>query len=325
MSNIVDHNRKLGEPPRGPADGGARRVSRRSFLKSASVLAAAAGLAGAAASCEAPGNAGQPLVVPASTPIPTTQQYPEVPYAPQTAPDPDVLRFFTPHEALTVDALTSRIMPGSTDDPGAHEAGVYVYIDNYLSFNSGKDSPTYSKPPFAVVYSGDSPPEQLTQSHFDLVFVKKKEADRYGTQTILSPAAIYRVGLAKVDDYAQSLFGKMFIDLSPDQQDQIVGDLADDRARGFTEPGAKEFFTTLRTDVVNGMFADPAYGGNRDMVGWRMIGYPGAQRAYTPEDILSEHFDRPPQDFHQLMPFRPGQPANPDVILPVSGFDQQPK
>jgi gluconate 2-dehydrogenase gamma chain len=29
--------------------------------------------------------------------------------------------------------------------------------------------------------------------------------------------------------------------------------------------------------VKEGFFADPIYGGNRDMVAWRMIGYPGAR------------------------------------------------
>ena len=38
------------------------------------------------------------------------------------------------------------------------------------------------------------------------------------------------------------------------------------------------------------MFGDPMYGGNRDMVGWKLIGYPGAQRQYTPDDIKNPNF-----------------------------------
>jgi gluconate 2-dehydrogenase gamma chain len=41
-------------------------------------------------------------------------------------------RFFNIHEAETVDALVSRILPGTADDPGAHEAGVVYYIDRNL-------------------------------------------------------------------------------------------------------------------------------------------------------------------------------------------------
>ena len=35
----------------------------------------------------------------------------------------------------------------------------------------------------------------------------------------------------------------------------------------------------LLNDTNEGMFADPIYGGNRDFAGWKLIGYPGAQRA----------------------------------------------
>jgi gluconate 2-dehydrogenase gamma chain len=40
------------------------------------------------------------------------------------------------------------------------------------------------------------------------------------------------------------------------------------------------FFETLLANTIEGYFADPAYGGNRDKAGWRMIGFPGAQAAY---------------------------------------------
>jgi gluconate 2-dehydrogenase gamma chain len=28
------------------------------------------------------------------------------------------------------------------------------------------------------------------------------------------------------------------------------------------------------------MFCDPAYGGNRDLIGWRLLGYPGIHRVW---------------------------------------------
>jgi gluconate 2-dehydrogenase gamma chain len=33
------------------------------------------------------------------------------------------------------------------------------------------------------------------------------------------------------------------------------------------------------------MFCDPAYGGNRDGVGWKLIGFPGAQWGYSDEQM----------------------------------------
>jgi gluconate 2-dehydrogenase gamma chain len=41
-----------------------------------------------------------------------------------------------------------------------------------------------------------------------------------------------------------------------------------------------------------GFFADPLYGGNRDMVGWKMIGYPGARYNYL--DWVERHNERFP-------------------------------
>jgi len=43
---------------------------------------------------------------------------------------------------------------------------------------------------------------------------------------------------------------------------------------------------------MEGMFADPVYGGNRNMAGWKMIGYPGARYDYR--DWVERHNERYP-------------------------------
>jgi gluconate 2-dehydrogenase gamma chain len=48
----------------------------------------------------------------------------------------------------------------------------------------------------------------------------------------------------------------------------------------------------LLKDVQEGFFADPLYGGNRDMAGWRMIGYPGAHYDYR--DWVERHNEAVP-------------------------------
>ena len=35
------------------------------------------------------------------------------------------------------------------------------------------------------------------------------------------------------------------------------------------------FFETVRQHTIAGFLADPSYGGNRDMIGWKVAGYPG--------------------------------------------------
>ena len=54
----------------------------------------------------------------------------------------------------------------------------------------------------------------------------------------------------------------------------------------------KAFFEQTIKDVKEGFFADPIYGGNRDMVAWRMIGYPGARYNYL--DWVNRHNERFP-------------------------------
>ena len=60
-------------------------------------------------------------------------------------------------------------------------------------------------------------------------------------------------------------------------------------------PSAVAFFNTLRTHTMEGLFADPIYGGNKDFAGWRLVGFPGAQPQFTQEDMASKDaFSREP-------------------------------
>jgi gluconate 2-dehydrogenase gamma chain len=211
--------------------------------------------------------------------------------------------FFNIHEAATVDALVSRIFPGSADDPGAHEAGVVFYIDRSLSgTNLGYTKKTYTQGPFPVVSEEPVPVEAASNlGPYHYVSVSAEQISRYGFQSVLSPQEIYRRGLEFVDAYAQSQSQKDFVDLDPGQQDSILTDMEADTATGFDGPSGKAFFTWLRNDTIEGMFGDPMYGGNRDLVGWTLIGYPGAQRQYTPAELQDPNFSRPPQSLAQLM------------------------
>jgi gluconate 2-dehydrogenase gamma chain len=211
--------------------------------------------------------------------------------------------FFNLHEAATVDALVSRIMPGDADDPGAHEAGVVFAIDRALGgANLGYTLKTYTQGPFPVVAEEPVPVASASSRDiYDYVTVAGESLSRYGYQSVLSPQEMYRRGLEFVDAYAHSLFESNFVDLTPEQQDQILTDMDEGKATGFEGPSARAFFTQLRNDTIEGMFGDPMYGGNRDLAGWKLIGYPGAQRFYTPGDIMNASFNRVPQSLAQLM------------------------
>lgn len=294
------------------------QLSRRGFLKGALVAAASIPVIGAGCS-----PVEQAEMNPANAPsMPRMPLNPDVPLSPDMPPNSAILRTFTPHEAQTVEALTARILPGTPEDPGAREAGVTTYIDNMLAYQEGFIESTYREPPYAQIYSGDAPP--TTTSAYETVWVAADEIERYGYQAILSPREVYRLGVIAVDTYARSQFDAAYIDLSEDQQDSIIEDMVSgDATTGFDQFAAPSFFAVLKRHTAEGMFSDPAYGGNRDMVGWTLIGYPGAQRAYTQRDIENEaHTPRAPQSLANLHPFSPGEYAGSQVVLPVSGSQE---
>ena len=51
------------------------------------------------------------------------------------------------------------------------------------------------------------------------------------------------------------------------------------------------FFQLLRTHTIEGMFCDPIHGGNRDMIGWQLIGFPGPRMSYA--DEVEQYRGRP--------------------------------
>jgi gluconate 2-dehydrogenase gamma chain len=98
----------------------------------------------------------------------------------------------------------------------------------------------------------------------------------------------YRRGLAALDSHCRTTSGKPFVQLSAAQQDDVITALEGGKASGFTWPTAQAFFNTLRTHTMEGMFADPVYGGNKDFAGWLLVGFPGAQPLFSPADMQSK-------------------------------------
>jgi len=98
----------------------------------------------------------------------------------------------------------------------------------------------------------------------------------------------YRRGLAQLEAHCRSTYKEPFVRLSPERQDEVITSLEEGKTSGFTYPSAREFFNTLRTHTMEGMFADPLYGGNKDFAGWKLVGFPGAQAIFTPGDLQSK-------------------------------------
>jgi len=222
MNQHADHENTQETPAEEP-----RRtpISRRLFLKGSGAAAASTAAAVTAAGATSIGLA-QHAFAQDATPTAMTGMGGAVSGQGETPLDADpstAVLFFTVDEAKLVDALASRILPGTADDPGAHEAGVVFYIDRVLSGpNLGWDYKTYQQGPFGVVAETPTTVEaSSTRDLYQASFIPAENASRYGFQSPMTPPETYRRGLAAVNAYSQSKLKKNFVDLAAADQDGI--------------------------------------------------------------------------------------------------------
>lgn len=95
--------------------------------------------------------------------------------------------------------------------------------------------------------------------------------------------SLYAAGLDAVEAHVRGTAGQPFAELDAGAQDAVLGDLEQNLAEGF-QPDAASFFDMVLQHTIEGTFADPSYGGNRDFIGWEMLGYPGLRLAVGPEE-----------------------------------------
>ena len=94
----------------------------------------------------------------------------------------------------------------------------------------------------------------------------------------------YRAGLAALDAHARGTKGRTFAQLPEAEQDQLLTALEQNAVPGFALPGSAAFFNLLLAHTLQGTFGDPYYGGNRNFVGWELVGYPGVRLAVTADE-----------------------------------------
>jgi len=288
-----------------------RGLTRRSLLQRTGVAAASLGVGGVLAACgeEESESVSQVATNTDATNLP----------APPPTQQPvraRVSAFFTREESETVDAIVGRLVPGSEADPGAREASVAVYIDHKLASFASFAAPTYFQPPFAKpVDHVVGPQEHATKT----ILVQATELPRYGFQGDSTPQDAYRKGLATLDKVARRKHGKRFADLDEKTQTQFLADMEDGKVAGFKK--SKDFFGLILEDSYEGMFSDPVYGGNRDCSGWKLIGYPGAQRAYTAYELEHGPQHKTVQGLRDMPAMNPGVPQE-HVILPLAGTER---
>jgi gluconate 2-dehydrogenase gamma chain len=110
--------------------------------------------------------------------------------------------------------------------------------------------------------------------------------DRGLTGAMAAAREQYALGLAALDAHAAAVGGNTFHTLAASTQDAIIDAMTRSAIPNFPMLNAG-FFNTVRTHTIEGTFSDPYYGGNRDFVGWDLIGYPGVRAVSSPEEIRS--------------------------------------
>ena len=187
-------------------------------------------------------------------------------------------RYLTEPEVRFLDAAVARLIPADDLGPGAKEADVTYFIDQQLVSTWGVHGRNYRQGPWV-----EGTPQQ-------------------GFQSRLIPQEIYRAGIRETDLHCRQKYEKLFAFLAPERQDEVLHALEGGKIE-LESLSSTLFFKLLLRNTQEGFFADPLYGGNRDKIGWRLIGFPGVASS-----TYDDHID------HHNMPYR---------VEPVSILDVQ--
>jgi gluconate 2-dehydrogenase gamma chain len=132
-------------------------------------------------------------------------------------------------------------------------------------------------------------PATDTPGALEIGAVKYIEIALAGDYAALAP--LYRMGLGSVNRHARAKFDVEFPALSDEQKDAVLKDF---EAGAVPEcRKAAEFFDTVHYHVFEGIFCEPHYGGNKDMMGWRLVDFPGQQFGY-PDAYINKRVDLEP-------------------------------
>jgi gluconate 2-dehydrogenase gamma chain len=210
--------------------------------------------------------------------------------APQvTEPDKPTYLFFNAAEVLFIEAACERLIPADESGPGALGAGVPSYLDKQLGGAWGAGERLYRSGPWQT-----GTPSQ-------------------GYQLPFTPAELFRASLRAINRELDA-HGTPFNGMSGEAQDAYLKSL-ESGAHDLDGVPSGVFFGMLLEMTVEGFFSDPVYGGNRNMVAWRMIGFPGAYADYF--EAIDKHgvkFEREPmslaEDGHGHVHVHQDIPAN---------------
>ena len=183
--------------------------------------------------------------------------------------------FLNAEEAGFIEAAVERLIPADALGPGALEAGVAAYIDRQLAGAWGTGDRLYRSGPW-----------------------QQGKASQ-GYQLPFTPAELFRNALRAITEDVKKTQSGGFAKLTAADQDTYLQTL-ERASRDLNGVPSNVFFESLLELTIEGYFSDPVYGGNRDMVGWKLVGFPGAYANYY--DLVDQHgiaFTRAPMSLGQ--------------------------
>jgi hypothetical protein len=190
-------------------------------------------------------------------------------------------RYFTIHQYETLRALTGVLIP-EDQDPGAIKAGVPDYIDYLLGAFTVDPPRIFAAGPFSGRHGGEDgfkvflPLSRVREiawrTHIE---GSQGIAEREFNGPVTGLQEIYATGLEDLDTTAQSDYGVYFKDLDLSQRSAV---------KNKADP---DFISTVFQHCIEGMYSLPEYGGNKDMAGWKYIGYEGDRQpiGYNREQV----------------------------------------
>ena len=173
------------------------------------------------------------------------------PAAAATATPAPGYMFLKPEEVAFVEAMVDTMIPEDELTPKGTEMGPATFIDRALADGWGKGDRLYLQGPW------------------------KQGTPNQGYQLSLTPAALWRAGIEATNAHCVKTHNQPFDQHSETQRNQVLTDLDAGRITFADGLPARDFWSMAYGNVMEGMFADPIYGGNRDKAGWRLVGFPG--------------------------------------------------
>ncbi|MES2183396.1 MAG: gluconate 2-dehydrogenase subunit 3 family protein [Pseudomonadota bacterium] len=180
------------------------------------------------------------------------QAQPAAPAAAAAAADlPAGYTFLSPDEGAFIEAVVDHMIPADPFTPKGTDLGVHIYIDRALSSGWGKGERLYRQGPW------------------------KLGTGNQGYQLSLTPSELYRAAIPAVNAQCVKQYGKTFDKVTAEQREAFLVALQGGKVVLENGPPARTFFNMLYQNVMEGMFSDPIYGGNKDKAGWKLVGFGG--------------------------------------------------